>query len=1048
MNMIAKRILFSIILSFISNPTKAIDSPGYEVKLDKYGIKVAGKYRLLRGGSVQWARLPEEVWEDRLMKMKTAGFNTVGMYIPWNVIEPEKGRFNFEKPNIKRFLELAKKIGLFVIVRPGPYITNEMDGGGLPAWLTKNASKQSFEEDGMVNLRTHDPDFINPTRDYFNALNEEIWPYFAQNGGPIILYVVENEYTWFERAFTLDKLFFKDFMPERPIFQKMPTKKYMTLLRDIVKESGVTIPVVTNPGDGKASGTGNIPDLAPFPSFYEWALPYQPEEAAVRMISDMHRPNKYNGVYQNTPTGSLETNRNPQEFRRFLVGGLDLILGFNMAGIIQEGFKNGMTLAARAQDQPPHWGIPGEKANDWISSIFKFSNWDLWAHGFGSPDAGYFGNVLDYKGPISPSGIVRETFYRFRRDNLFFDVIEEDLARNELPQIRRNQCDRSHFCISDTNLGSREKQGHMLYYHNLRSGAALLSIVNQTGHDVRLDRGGIRFRGYSFPRFTSFTVPTALNSRKTYDLLLLHNYPINSDLKIVYTTSELLTRRPFGTEELIVLYGRSQDEGEIQLAASDLSVKLIGESLNLEEKTNKHITITYTYGEDQQIIVGPDTKKPIRILVTTREKVRKLWFVKKDNTEILVSGPDYLTKHEDAWRMDFPQDQNEVYIMSPKPIFIDELTSIAPFNPETKRSKFEAHFESKETLPQELDHGNWLREHADFNRRSPDAIWTGDAKSMEQLGVYKGRGWYVSDFHLKHVPHQRDGYLYVDSASDIIGIYLNGTYVTTVAPLGTEINNHTWDKRYKFTNLSSYLKQGKNIIAFRTEIWGHGSFMFGTSSVIGTRAKLPSLGLEGQKGIIGRVTVAHQRLIKWKFYQGFDGDHNGFYHLQDPSHGWQEGNFPKQLRKGDLLWLKAKFEAQLCEDEEYRAPPVVEIKGKNAKGTIYLNDRVFGRWISDNQWLQQGVWATPQKGMWVELSSDQFPIPCEVLSPEGDDMITILVEDTSHSHSNAGSIESIKIKANHEDFIWNKGGFIFSEGSYYTKSFTLSDRPIASSFKK
>ncbi|MEE1283427.1 MAG: beta-galactosidase, partial [Acutalibacteraceae bacterium] len=106
-------------------------------------FQVKGKEFLLNGkpfkiysGAMHYFRTLPEYWEDRLLKLKLAGFNTVETYVCWNLHEPKKGEFDFEGMlDIARFLETAKKVGLYAIVRPGPYICAEWDFGGFPAWL-------------------------------------------------------------------------------------------------------------------------------------------------------------------------------------------------------------------------------------------------------------------------------------------------------------------------------------------------------------------------------------------------------------------------------------------------------------------------------------------------------------------------------------------------------------------------------------------------------------------------------------------------------------------------------------------------------------------------------------------------------------------------------------------------------------------------------------------------------------------------------------------------------------------------------------------------
>lgn len=84
-------------------------------------------------GAMHYFRIPHEYWEDRLLKLKAAGFNTVETYVAWNAHEPTEGNFNFEGQNdVEEFIRTAHRVGLYVIVRPGPYICAEWEFGGFP----------------------------------------------------------------------------------------------------------------------------------------------------------------------------------------------------------------------------------------------------------------------------------------------------------------------------------------------------------------------------------------------------------------------------------------------------------------------------------------------------------------------------------------------------------------------------------------------------------------------------------------------------------------------------------------------------------------------------------------------------------------------------------------------------------------------------------------------------------------------------------------------------------------------------------------------------
>ncbi|XP_030600290.1 beta-galactosidase-1-like protein 2 isoform X2 [Archocentrus centrarchus] len=138
------------------------------------------------GGSIHYFRVPRAYWEDRLLKMKACGLNTLTTYVPWNLHELERGVFKFEDQlDLEAYLRLAASLGLWVILRPGPYICAEWDLGGLPSWLLR---------DPQMKLRTTYSGFTDAVNSFFDQLIKKVVPHQYSKGGPIIAVQVENEY--------------------------------------------------------------------------------------------------------------------------------------------------------------------------------------------------------------------------------------------------------------------------------------------------------------------------------------------------------------------------------------------------------------------------------------------------------------------------------------------------------------------------------------------------------------------------------------------------------------------------------------------------------------------------------------------------------------------------------------------------------------------------------------------------------------------------------------------------------------------------------------
>ena len=137
-------------------------------------------------GSFHYFRVHPDRWEDVFQKMVAGGLNAVQTYVAWNLHEPQKGVFNFEGiADIERWINLAEKYGLYIIMRPGPYICAEWDFGGLPWWLVNEEN---------ITIRVNNEAYLKAVDDWFKVLLPKFVPHLYRNGGNIISVQIENEY--------------------------------------------------------------------------------------------------------------------------------------------------------------------------------------------------------------------------------------------------------------------------------------------------------------------------------------------------------------------------------------------------------------------------------------------------------------------------------------------------------------------------------------------------------------------------------------------------------------------------------------------------------------------------------------------------------------------------------------------------------------------------------------------------------------------------------------------------------------------------------------
>lgn len=186
---------------------------GSDFLLDDKPIKILS-------GSIHYFRIPRQDWYHSLYNLKALGFNTVETYIPWNFHETIEGQFEFSnQKDIHEFLATAQELGLYAIVRPSPFICAEWEFGGLPAWLLN---------DRNMRIRSRDPKYLKKVQTYFKELFKILTPLQIDNGGPIIMMQVENEYGSFGEDY-----------------------EYLKAIKKFMEEEGVTVPLVTSDGSWK-----------------------------------------------------------------------------------------------------------------------------------------------------------------------------------------------------------------------------------------------------------------------------------------------------------------------------------------------------------------------------------------------------------------------------------------------------------------------------------------------------------------------------------------------------------------------------------------------------------------------------------------------------------------------------------------------------------------------------------------------------------------------------------------------------------------------------
>ncbi len=207
-----------IIFVFISGSNLMGQSGKHTFFLTSTDFILDGMPFQIISGEIHPARIPAEYWRHRVQMAKAMGCNTIAAYIFWNYHESEEGKYDFTtgNHNLQEFFKIVQEEGMWLIVRPGPYVCAEWEFGGIPPYLLRIPD---------IKLRCMDPRYMTAAERYISKLAEEIKPFMVTRGGPILMMQIENEYGSFGND-----------------------RNYLHRLKEVWKASGVDIATFT--GDG------------------------------------------------------------------------------------------------------------------------------------------------------------------------------------------------------------------------------------------------------------------------------------------------------------------------------------------------------------------------------------------------------------------------------------------------------------------------------------------------------------------------------------------------------------------------------------------------------------------------------------------------------------------------------------------------------------------------------------------------------------------------------------------------------------------------------
>ncbi|MBM7097890.1 beta-galactosidase [Bacillus sp. H-16] len=265
-------------------------------------IMINGEEVILYGAELHYFRVPRDLWRERIRQVKEAGINMVSTYVPWIFHEYEEGNTDLTgetlpERDLVSFLELIKEEGLYCLVRPGPYVMAEIVDHGVPTWFIENYPQAVAKtKDGEIHptrvVSYLHENYLEKVNLWYDKVCEVISPFQADQGGPVILFQIDNEvgmFHWvtntgdyndvtlhqfehflnnkytlstFQEKFNTTHTSVWEFLKENirepqkihshrlrydySLFMRNHYRNYLKYVRDLAKDKGITVPFIVN----------------------------------------------------------------------------------------------------------------------------------------------------------------------------------------------------------------------------------------------------------------------------------------------------------------------------------------------------------------------------------------------------------------------------------------------------------------------------------------------------------------------------------------------------------------------------------------------------------------------------------------------------------------------------------------------------------------------------------------------------------------------------------------------------------------------------------
>ena len=464
-----------------------------KIRVNSRFIEIDGKPVLPVMGEFHFSRYPCKSWETELLKMKACGINIISTYFFWIHHEEDEGIFNFGGDrDLKTFIEFCSKLGLYVIVRIGPWCHGEVRNGGFPDWIIQKCK----------NKRTNDEQYLFYVKRLFKEYAAQITNLLYKNNGPIIGIQLENEL--YNNA------------------------AHLLALKNTILEYGLEVPIYTATGWGEGGNLGAIPEYEMIPMFggYPEAPWHYDTDPLSRNVNYLFTPGRCEGLVGNEQIISGSASKKEDELNDYpyavCEAGPGVQVTYRRRPVIapRDTYALAISMLARGANLLGYYVFHGGRNPDGIGGIYQESK-----------DSGDYCDLpvksYDFQAPVSEYGFMRDSYSYYRLLHLFINECTDTLPLT-IPYYHN---------INRSDVNDKETPRIIARLDESGSGYVFINTYDRTQMLKPLENLNIEINSTMLFSFDFPAENTAI-------------FPLNQSfngLKINFTTTQFITAADDGT---------------------------------------------------------------------------------------------------------------------------------------------------------------------------------------------------------------------------------------------------------------------------------------------------------------------------------------------------------------------------------------------------------------------------------------------------------------------------------------------------------------------